>query len=86
VSVTPKVVTERHPALLRQGFCRGIDYQVTINEDIILPEQQYLFGEVLHQFLTGLSSLNTFVRLTLFSQQRGERQQWQAQLGKSSTL
>jgi type VI secretion system protein ImpG len=86
VNVMPIVVTERHPLALRQGFCRGIEYQLILNDEAISPALQFLFGEVVHQFLSTLCSINTFVRLTIISQQRGEVHQWKAQLGKSNVL
>lgn len=86
VNVAAKAVTERHPAVLRQGFCRGIDYQITVNDDALPASLQYLFGDILHQFLTSLCSINTFVRLTLNSQQQGKVYSWQAQLGKNNVL
>jgi type VI secretion system protein ImpG len=86
VDVNVKAVTERHQAALRQGFCRGIEYQVTVNDMALPIAQQYLLGQVLHQFLTQSCSINTFVRLTFISQQRGNVHTWKPQFGKNNVL
>lgn len=84
VEVTPQTI--RHPSRLRQGFCRGSLYKMTIDEHYFSDAMLYLFGSVLHEFLTKSCSLNSFVELAIESKQRGRIATWQPKLGTKPIL
>ncbi len=86
VAVNTKMVTERHPESLRQGFCRGVELTLTIDEQYFPENNALLFGAVLQEFLTRSCSVNSFVKLILTSKQRGEIKRWRARLGVKPVL
>ncbi len=85
LEVNTKQVTERHPVNLKQGFCRGIEYTLTIDEKYFTDNNAYLFGRVLSEFLTKSCSINSFVKFILMSKQRGEIARWKPKLGVRPT-
>lgn len=85
LSVQTKQVTERHPINLKQGFCRGIEYTLTIDEKYFTDNNAYLFGKVLSEYLTKSCSINSFVKFILKSKQRGEVARWKPKLGARPT-
>lgn len=86
VEINVKSVMQRHPAKLRQGFCYGNSYQLTINETHFTEQQAYLLGMILYYFLIDLCAINRTVELHLFSQQRGLIAKWPAQIGNKKLL
>ena len=84
VQVEP--LTIRHPSRLRQGFCRGSLYKITIDESYFTDAMLYLFGSILHEFLTKSCSLNAFVELSIESKQRGAIATWTPKLGTKPIL
>jgi type VI secretion system protein ImpG len=81
LAVETKMVTERHPETLRHGFCKGIELTITIDENYFAENNMYLFGCILHEFLTRSCSLNSFIRLILKNNRGGEIHRWKARLG-----
>ncbi len=81
LSVETKKVIERHPYGLKQGFCSGLEYILTINEDYFSENSAYLFGAVIREFLSMNCSMNSFIRLVLKSKQRGEIARFKPELG-----
>ncbi len=86
IAAEAKLITVRHPDSLHYGFCRGICYTITVDEAYFPKKDTYLFGCVLQNFLSKSCSMNTFVRLTLKSQQRGVINQWKPLLGAKPIL
>ena len=85
LEVNTKQVTERHPVNLKQGFCRGIEYTLIIDEKYFTDNNAYLFGHVVSEFLTKSCSVNSFVKFILISKQRGEIARWKPKLGVRPT-
>lgn len=85
LEVKTKQVTERHPVNLKQGFCRGIEYTLMIDEKYFTDNNAYLFGHVLSEFLAKSCSVNSFVKFILTSKQRGEIARWKPKLGVRPT-
>ena len=81
-----KRVIAQHPQSLKQGFCHGIEFTLTIDESYFPEQSAYLFGCVIQTFLTKSCSINSFVTLILCSKQRGEIHRWKALLGNKITL
>lgn len=81
-----KALTVRHPSTLQQGFCRGLAYQLTIDESCFVDNESYLFGSVLQHFLTKSCSMNGFTQLHIESKQRGQLFTWQPLLGTKPLL
>ncbi len=81
-----EAITIRHPSTLQQGFCRGLDYQLLLDETYFADNDIYLFGSILHEFLTKSSSINGFVTLTINTKQRGKLFTWKPKLGTKPTL
>lgn len=85
ISVETKKVAERHPINIRQGFCLGIQYTLTIDEKHFTDNNAYLFGSVLSEFLSISCSVNSFVKFILKDNQQGEIARWKAKLGVKRT-
>jgi type VI secretion system protein ImpG len=81
-----KAITIRHPSKLQQGFCRGLQYTLTVEEKWFADNELYLFGSVLHQFLTKSCTMNGFVSLTILNKQQEECFAWQPILGTKPRL
>lgn len=86
IRVDTKTVTRRFPNALRHSFCRGIDYQLTVDEDYLGEHELFVFGSVLQRFLTKSCALNSFVELRIHSKQNGEMLTWQPMLGNKPIL
>jgi type VI secretion system protein ImpG len=81
IEARAEAITIRHPDPLRQGFCRGIHYKITVDESCFIDRDMYLLGSILSHFLTKSCSINSFVSLDLASKQRGELFKWPVRLG-----
>ena len=86
LAVETRMVTERHPETLKQGFCKGIELTLAIDENYFAENNIYLFGCMLHEFLSRGCSINTFIRLIINSNRGGEIHRWKARLGVKPIL
>lgn len=78
-TLQPSVI--RHPDLIHNDFCHGTALSIEIDESLLPDNNAFLFGSVLHIFLSKLCSINAFIQLTFTSKQRGIIHQWQPRLG-----
>lgn len=62
-------------------FARGLDVSIGLDESAFPGTGAFLFGSVLEQFLARYVSTNSFCRVTLTSDERGEIMRWKARLG-----
>ncbi len=80
------------PALARSpgtgpvSFIRGIDVDLTLDEDRFAGYGTFLFASAVEQFLARYVSLNSFTRLTLHTEQRGEIMRWPIRPGRIPAL
>jgi type VI secretion system protein ImpG len=68
------------------SFIRGIDVDLTLDEDRFAGFGTFLFASAIEQFLARYVSLNSFTRLTLFTEQRGEVMKWPIRPGRIPAL
>lgn len=69
------------------SFCRGLDLDLTIDEDKLSSGGAYLLGQVLEHFLALYASINSFTRTTLHSPLREEPiARWPARSGRKTLL
>lgn len=86
VSVTTKRITKRHPTQLKFGFCQGVLMTMVIDTQYFPDGNDYLFGSVLHHYLTRTCSVNTFVELSIQNKYQEELYRWEAKLGTKQSL
>lgn len=64
-------VRHRHVSMrIGRSFCRGIEIELTLNEDKFVGSSVYLFASVLERFFAQYVSINSFTRLVVNSIQR----------------
>jgi len=86
VEVTTKRIIKRHPEQLKYGFCQGILITIDIDTQFFPDGNEYLFGSVLHHYLTKTCSVNTFVELVMQNKHHEEIHRWSAELGTKKSL
>ena len=86
LSVKTKRITKRHPEQLKFGFCQGILMTLEIDISFFPDGNDYLFGSVLHHYLTKTCSVNTFVELSMQNKYKEELYRWEAKLGMKSSV
>lgn len=65
-----------------RGFCQGTEVTLTFDESLYVGSSPFLLGSVLNRFLPLYTSINSFTRLVIRSQQReGEWKRWPAMAG-----
>ncbi|MCA9197993.1 MAG: type VI secretion system baseplate subunit TssF [Planctomycetales bacterium] len=65
------------------GFCRGIEIDLTLNEEKFIGSGIYLFASVLERFFGLYASLNSFTSTVVHSQQRpGRLCKWPPRAGE----
>jgi type VI secretion system protein ImpG len=70
-----------------RGFCQGTEVTVTLDEDLYVGTNPFLFGAVLSNFFALYSSTNSFTQLVVHSRQRqGEWKRWQPMVGERIVL
>lgn len=84
--LTAKHITIRHPDKLKQGFCQGTQVDLTIDESFLHNQETLLFSKVLHEFLSLSCSINSFIKLSVISMQRGKIIDWKPKLGTKETI
>ena len=81
------VVTRPADRLVGGHLLRGSEIVLTLRGDHFAgPGDLYLFASVIDRFLGGYASLNSFTRLTVCENVRGEEYQWPARLGHRQLL
>lgn len=76
----------RHPDPLKPSLCHGMHLTLTLDETHLPDNNAYLLGKVIHKFLSDSCAINSFVSLTLVSEQRGKLCHWDAALGTREAL
>lgn len=74
-------VTRRLPGSGPLVYGRGVQCDVTLDEDACSGVSPYLFGLVLEQYLARHVSINVFTQTRLHSMQRGEIASWPVRMG-----
>lgn len=77
--ITP--VTRRLPGSGPLVYGRGVDCELTIDEDGFSGVSPYLFGLVLEHYLARHVSINVFTQTRITSMQRGHVAQWPVRMG-----
>jgi type VI secretion system protein ImpG len=85
-SVKVKTITKRNPNSLKQGFCQGLEYTLTVDEQYFTENNMYLFARILQYFLQHTCSINSFVQMVLETKQRGVLKRWKPMLGAKKIL
>jgi type VI secretion system protein ImpG len=68
-----EAVTYQHVTMrVGRSFCRGVEVELTFNEDKFVGSSVYLFASVLEHFLSQYVSINAFSRLVVKSIQRSK--------------
>jgi type VI secretion system protein ImpG len=68
-------------------LCRGLDVEITIDEDRLSSGGAYLFGAILEKFLALYASINSFTRTSLQSTLREQEiARWPARSGNQTFL
>ena len=76
----------RSPGSGPVSFIRGIDVDLTLDEDRFAGYGTFLFASAAEQFLARYVSINSFTRLTLHTEQRGEVMRWPIRPGRIPAL
>ncbi|HEX2751058.1 MAG TPA: type VI secretion system baseplate subunit TssF, partial [Verrucomicrobiales bacterium] len=84
--VSARPALARSPGTGPVSFIRGIDIDLTLDEDRFAGFGTFLFASAIEQFLARYVSLNSFTRLTLFTEQRGEVMKWPIRPGRIPAL
>jgi type VI secretion system protein ImpG len=84
--VSSRPALARSPGTGPVSFIRGIDVDLTLDEDRFAGFGTFLFASAIEQFLARYVSLNSFTRLTQFTEQRGEVMKWPIRPGRIPAL
>jgi len=76
-----KPVTRRLPGAGPLVYGRGVECELTVDEDGFSGGSPYLFGLVLEHYLARHVSINVFTETALMSMQRGEVARWPVRMG-----
>jgi type VI secretion system protein ImpG len=74
-------VTRRLPGTGPLVYGRGIDIELSVDEDNFSGTSPYLFGWVLEHYFARHVAINVFTQTRLSSMQRGEVSQWPVRMG-----
>ncbi|RZL10501.1 MAG: type VI secretion system baseplate subunit TssF [Rubrivivax sp.] len=85
-SVRVKPVVRRHPVPGPIAFGRGLEVQLTVDELSFEGGSAFVFGSVLHRYLSRHVSMNSFVQTSLISLTRGEIMRWRPEIGARPVL
>src|SRR5262249_4136945 len=87
LGVTRRRVVGRRSSMPWNGFCRGLEVTVHLDEEQYVGSGVYLFAAVLEKFLGLYSSLNSFTQLVARTRQRKEPlKRWPARAGEQILL
>ncbi len=81
-----KPATGRLPATDHVAFVRGLELHLSCDDVAFSGQGVMVLGAVLDEFLRRYVSLNSFTRLVLSTQERGEIMRWPARLGQRHIL
>jgi type VI secretion system protein ImpG len=79
--VSAQPVVRRHPTPGPIAFSRGLQIVLTMDELGHEGGSAVMFASVLHRYLAGHASMNSFVETALHSLARGELMHWKPRLG-----
>jgi type VI secretion system protein ImpG len=66
---------------------QGVGIELELKEDNFFSEGNlYLFGRILHEFMTTYATMNSFTRLTITGAERREQYRWPARIGRQLLL
>jgi type VI secretion system protein ImpG len=82
--ITP--VTRRLPGTGPLIYGRGVEIELTVDEDGFSGTSPYLFGLVLEHYLARHVSINTFTQTKLESMQRGNITTWPVRMGNRGVI
>lgn len=85
-TIVAKPVTGRLPSVDQVAFVRGLEMHLTCDDASFAGQGVMVLGAVLDEFLRRYVSLNSFTRLVLSTQERGEIMRWPARLGQRHIL
>ena len=72
VNVRSQRVTRRVGTNADSAFCRGVQIELTLNEDNYVGIGGFLFASVMRHFFTKYASINSFAELKVVTQQRDQ--------------
>ena len=72
VNVRSQRVTRRVGTNADSAFCRGVQIELTLNEDNYVGIGGFLFASVIRHFFTKYASINSFAELNVVTQQRDQ--------------
>jgi len=85
-TITIKPTAGRLPSADHVAFVRGLELQLSMDDAAFAGQGVMVLGAVLEEFLRRYVSLNSFTRLVLSTQERGEIMRWPARLGQRHIL
>jgi type VI secretion system protein ImpG len=85
-SIVAKPVTGRLPSADHVAFVRGLELQLGMDDASFAGQGVMVLAAVLEEFFRRYVSLNSFTRLVLSTQERGEIMRWPARLGQRHIL
>lgn len=86
LDIQVKSLVRRHPTNLKIGFCHGVSVTLQIDQQYFPENNEMLFSKVLHQYLSRISSINSFVELVLKNKHKEEICKWSAMTGQNHSL
>jgi type VI secretion system protein ImpG len=85
-TIVAKPASGRLPAVDHVAFVRGLELHIMCDDASFAGQGVLVLGAVLDEFLRRYVSLNSFTRLVLSTQERGEIMRWPARLGQRHIL
>jgi type VI secretion system protein ImpG len=82
--ITP--ITRRLPGTGPLIYGRGVQCQITVDEDGFSGVSPYLFGVVLEHYLSRHVAINMFTETELVSMQRGVIERWPVRMGTRNVI
>ena len=86
IKATIKTIQKRHPSHMKLGFCKGLEFTLTLDEHYFVDHSAFIFGSMLEHFLSKSCSINAFVQLIIHNQHDEELYRWAPRLGSKATL
>ena len=85
-TIVAKPTAGRLPSLDHVAFVRGLELQLSLDDASFAGQGVMVLAAVLEEFFRRYVSLNSFTRLVLSTQERGEIMRWPARLGQRHIL
>jgi type VI secretion system protein ImpG len=87
VDVRSRRVVNRPASVGWEGFCRGMEVTIELDEEKFVGSGVFLFASVLERFLGLYASLNSFIQMIAITRQREERlKRWPPRAGEQILL